>query len=128
MGELKRAIRLDEVPWRRNDDPRGWLNYKRLIWKETGSNDLCIGLGRLDPGKVLDLHHHQEDAEFYYVLEGNAKVTIDEELIDATPGTAIYIPVAAKHKIVNDSDEKFVFLYGLNAETRRYVYDVPLKE
>lgn len=128
MSKLKRAIRLEDAPWQRNDDPRDWLNYKRLIWGETGSNDLCIGLGSLDPGKVLDLHHHQDDAEFYYVLEGNAKVTVDEEVIDATPGTAIYIPVAAKHKIVNDGEEKFVFIYGLNADTRRYVYDVPLKE
>jgi len=128
MAKLKRAIRLEDVPWKRNDDPRDWLNYKRLIWRETGSNDLCIGLGSLDPGKILDLHHHPEDAEFYYVLEGEAEVTVDEELIDATPGTAIYIPAAAKHKIVNDGDEKFVFLYGLNSDTRRYVYDVPLKE
>ena len=34
------------------------------------------------------------------------------------PGTAIYIPVASKHKILNDGDEKFVFVYGLNADTR----------
>jgi mannose-6-phosphate isomerase-like protein (cupin superfamily) len=128
MSKLKRAIRLEDVPWNRNDDPRDWLNYKRLIWKETGSNDLCIGLGSLDPGKILDLHHHKDDAEFYYVLEGNAKVTVDDEVIDATPGTAIYIPVASKHKIVNDGAEKFVFIYGLNAETRRYTYDVPAPE
>ena len=74
------------------------------------------------------MHNHPEDAEFYYVLSGTAKVTVDEEEIDATPNTAIYIPVAAKHKILNDGEEKFVFLYGLNADTRRYVYDVPLKE
>ena len=128
MSKLNRAVRFEDVPWNRNDDPRDWLNYKRLIWSETGSNDLCIGVGSLDPGRILDLHHHQEDAEFYYVLSGNAKVTVDEEEIDATPGTAIYIPVAAKHKVFNDGDEKFVFVYGLNAGTRRYVYDVPLKE
>ena len=116
MSKLKRAIRLEDVEWKRNNDPRDWLNYKRLIWRETGSTDLCIGLGRLDPGKVLDLHNHPEDAEFYYVLEGKAKVTVDEELIDATPGTAIYIPVAAKHKIVNDGEESFFFLYGLNID------------
>ena len=128
MGKLKRAVRFEDVPWNRNDDPRDWLNYKRLIWSETGSDDLCVGVGSLDPGKILDLHNHPEDAEFYYVLSGNAKVTVDEEEIDAAPGTAIYIPAAAKHKVFNGGDEKFVFVYGLNAGTRRYVYDVPLKE
>lgn len=128
MSTVKKAIRFEDVPWRRNDDPRDWLNYKRLIWRETGSNDLCIGVGSLDPGRILGLHHHEEDAEFYYVLSGRAKVTVDDEEIDATPGTAIYIPVAAKHKILNDGGEKFVFVYGLNAETRRYVYDESLND
>ena len=85
-------------------------------------------MGSLDPGKILGLHHHAEDAEFYYVLSGRAKVTVEEELIDAEPGTAIYIPVAAKHSILNDGEEKFVFLYGLNADTRRYVYDISKDE
>jgi mannose-6-phosphate isomerase-like protein (cupin superfamily) len=40
------------------------------------------------------------------VLSGRAKVTVDDEEIDATPGTAIYIPVASKHKILNDGGEK----------------------
>lgn len=31
MGKLKRAVRFEDVPWNRNDDPRDWLNYKRLI-------------------------------------------------------------------------------------------------
>ena len=128
MSKLKRAIRLDEVEWKRNDGPRDWLYYKRLIWRETGSTDLCIGLGRLDAGKVLDLHNHPEDGEFYYILEGRAVVTVDEEVIDATPGTAIYIPAGAKHKVVNTGEESFFFLYGLNADTRRYEYDVPLPE
>ncbi|UCD45935.1 MAG: cupin domain-containing protein [Candidatus Bathyarchaeota archaeon] len=125
MSAVRKAIRFEDVPWRRNDDARDWLNYKRLIWSETGSNDLCVGVGSLDPGKILGLHHHPEDAEFYYVLSGSAKVTVDDEEIDATPGTAIYIPAAAKHRILNDGGEKFVFVYGLNAGTRRHVYDEP---
>jgi len=128
MAKPSRAIRLEDVQWNRNDDPRDWLNYKRLIWRETGSTDLCIGLGSLPPGKILGLHHHADDAEFYYVLSGRAKVTVDDEEIDATPGTAIYIPVASKHSILNHSDEDFVFLYGLNADTRRYTYDITVDE
>ena len=128
MTKKSYATHLDDIPWKRNDDPRDWLNYKRLIWRETGSTDLCIGLGRLEPGKILGLHHHKDDAEFYYVLEGRAKVTVEDELIDATPGTAIYIPVAAKHSILNDGKEKFVFLYGLNADPRRYTYDITIDQ
>jgi mannose-6-phosphate isomerase-like protein (cupin superfamily) len=122
-----KVIRYDDVPWRRNDDPRDWLNFKRLIWEETGSKELCVGVGELDPGRVLGLHHHVGDAEFYYVLSGRATITVEEKEINATPGTAIYIPPSAKHKILNDGKEKFVMVYGLNAPTRRYVWDEPLE-
>ncbi len=123
-----RVIRFDDVPWRRNDDPRDWLNFKRLIWEETGSKELCVGVGELEPGRILGLHHHVSDAEFYYVLSGRATITVEDKKIDATPGTAIYIPPSAKHKILNDGKEKFVMVYGLNAPTRRYVWDEPLEK
>ena len=123
MPKEGQAVRYDDVPWKRNDDPRDWLNYKRLIWEQMGSIDLCIGISELPPGKVLGLHHHVGDAEFYYVLSGRATITVDDEVIDATPGTAIYIPKDAPHKILNDGEEKFVMVYGLNAPTRKYVWD-----
>ncbi len=128
MTKQGRVTKLEDIPWKRNDDPRDWLNYKRLIWEETGSKELCVGLGELPPGKILGLHHHVGDAEFYYVLSGRAKVTVRDMEIDATPGTAIYIPESAVHGIFNDGDEKFVMVYGLNAPTRRYVWDQELEK
>jgi quercetin dioxygenase-like cupin family protein len=128
MTAKYRVIKAEDVPWRRNDDPRDWLYFRRLIWEETGSKELTVGIGELAPGKVLGLHHHEGDAEFYYVLAGKAKITLDEEVVDAVPGTAIYIPPSAKHKIVNNGKEKFVMIYGLNAPTRRYEWDEPLKD
>lgn len=128
MGVKGKVIRYEDVPWRRNDDPRDWLNFKRLVWEETGSKELTVGIGELPPGKILGLHHHVGDAEFYYVLSGRATVTVEDMKVDATPGTAIYIPPDAKHSIVNDSDKNFTMIYGLNAPTRRYVWDQPLEK
>ncbi|MGQ9680601.1 MAG: cupin domain-containing protein [Candidatus Bathyarchaeia archaeon] len=125
MVKRSKAIRLEDVPWRRVEDSRDWLRHKRLIWEETGSKELCVGLGELDPGRWLGLHHHENIAEFYYAISGRAKVTVEDEEIDAREGTAIYIPPSAKHKIVNDGEEKFVFIYGLNASSRPYVWDEP---
>lgn len=125
MKRMGRAIRLEDVPWRRIEDQRDWLRFKRLLWEETGSKEFCVGLGELDPGRWLGLHHHEGIAEFYYVLGGRAKVTVEGEELEATPGTAIYIPPSAKHKIINDGDEKFIFIYGLNASTRPYTWDEP---
>ena len=123
MPKKGSVTKLEDIPWKRNDDPRDWLNYKRLVWEQTGSENLCVGVGELPPGKILGLHHHVGDEEFYYVLKGRATVTVEDMVIDAVPGTAIYIPESAKHSIVNDGHETFVMVYGLNAPTRRYVWD-----
>jgi len=61
-----------------------------FIWEETGSKELCVGLGELVPWRWLGLHHHENIAEFYYAMSGRAKVTAEDE-IDGKPGTAIYI-------------------------------------
>ena len=80
-----RVTRYEDVPWRRNNDPRDWLNFKRLIWEETGSKELTVGIGELPLGKILGLHHHEGDAEFYYVISGKAMITVENlhvELLD----------------------------------------------
>jgi mannose-6-phosphate isomerase-like protein (cupin superfamily) len=79
-----------------------------------GSNGLQFGIAELDPGDIHYLHHHEKEAEFYYVVSGSAKVTVDEEEIAATPGTLIYMPPGTKHKIVNDGKETFVIMWGFN--------------
>ena len=128
MRPIKHVTRFEDIPWRKNDDPRDDLMFRRMVWEETGSMKLCVGVGELSPGKHLGLHHHEDDDEFYYVIGGRAKVTVDDEEIDAYPGTAIFMPAKSKHRIINDGKEKFVFVYGLNAPTRRYTWDEPLKK
>jgi len=91
---------------------RSQFKWKHLISKElSGSGDITLGLGELDPGKVHGVHWHPHADEIYYVLEGVAKVTLGDEEIVADPGTAIYIPKGTKHGIINQSDKPFVLLW-----------------
>lgn len=95
----------------------GWsfgdhCRVKTLISKDAnGSNDLSFGIGEMDPGDIHLLHHHTEDTEIYYVLSGTAKITLDDEEIQAKPGMAFYMPANVKHRIENNGKEKFVLLW-----------------
>jgi mannose-6-phosphate isomerase-like protein (cupin superfamily) len=119
-NEVKYVVKEDEVRWLyfKTISPQAWprdkCRSKVLISDETGSKDLHLGVGELDPGEKHILHHHEKESEFYYVLEGRAKVIVDDLEIDATKGTAIYIPAGAKHAIVTEGNKCFRFLYGFN--------------
>lgn len=94
--------------------PKDKIRSKYLIEPEVcGAKDLLFGTAELDPGDRHLLHHHPIRSEFYYVIDGRAKVTVGNEVIDARPGMAIYIESGTTHGIVNDTDRPFVFVWGM---------------
>lgn len=120
----RKVIRLEDVPleelsaekWRAwGIHSRDQGRAKELISRTVcGSTDLNLGVYWMNPGEVHPLHLHTAAAEFYYVFSGRAQITVDDEVVEAVPGTAIYLPVNTKHKIVVDGPEELCVLYGYN--------------
>lgn len=108
------AIRNSDLP---GADPRDSGIFKDLISENTGALELGLGIGWLQPGEMHILHHHPDIAEFYYVLEGSAEMTVEDETVRAIPGTFCYIPANAKHRIVNNTTTTFCVLFGLSRGT-----------
>lgn len=127
MDQIKRVIRLEEVPLKTNAEttgnPKDQGRWKSLIDRQKGSRDLSLGIGWMKPGEVHLLHHHEEASEFYYILEGSATITVADEEVKVKPGTAIYIPVGDKHKIVNDAGRELVVLFGYNKPEWECIWD-----
>jgi mannose-6-phosphate isomerase-like protein (cupin superfamily) len=46
-------------------------------------------------------HYHLQMEEVYYLLKGQAQLTINDDTRIVKPGDAIVIPPGARHKIVN---------------------------
>jgi mannose-6-phosphate isomerase-like protein (cupin superfamily) len=44
------------------------------------------------------LHYHEHTDEFYYVLEGEGRMRLDEEEIELHQGVVVYVPRGVKHK------------------------------
>ena len=127
MEPIKRFVRVEDVPLKMNADisgnPRDQGCWKCLIARETGSQDLSLGMGWMKPGEVHPLHHHVKASEFYYVLEGSATMTVAGEEFKATPGTAVYIPAGDTHRIVNDGEGELVVLFGYNRPEWENIWD-----
>jgi mannose-6-phosphate isomerase-like protein (cupin superfamily) len=46
------------------------------------------------------LHFHARTDEFYYVIDGQGKMILDDEEIDLHKGVVVYVPRGVKHKAI----------------------------
>lgn len=48
------------------------------------------------------LHYHQHTDEIYYILGGQGQMQLDEQEIDLTEGTVVYVPRGVRHRAWGD--------------------------
>ena len=48
------------------------------------------------------LHYHQRTDEFYYIIDGQGTMILDDETIELHKGVVVYVPRGVKHKAVGD--------------------------
>lgn len=87
-------------------------DYRPWGWYES----LVIG-GRFQvkrihvtPGAALSLQSHHHRSEHWIVVEGTAKVTIDEEVKLVTENQSVYIPLGAVHRMENPGKVPMVLI------------------
>lgn len=93
----------------------GWRNI--FSAPTTPTDSLNIGIATFPPRSASQmsfeaLHRHKQ-AEFYYILSGQAVVRIDDAKYEVGAGHALFIPGDAEHGFWNPSEEEaLVFLWG----------------
>ena len=67
------------------------------------------------PGKRLSYQKHSQRAEHWVVVQGTARVTLDDRDHIVSAGEAIDIAIGSAHRVENPGDELLVFIeiYGL---------------
>lgn len=46
------------------------------------------------------LHYHAKTDEFYYIIEGQGSMILDDEQIEVHQGMVVYVPRGVRHKAV----------------------------
>jgi mannose-1-phosphate guanylyltransferase len=59
----------------------------------------------VSPGKKLSLQVHQKRSEHWVIVQGNARVTVGERVVNLGPNESIYVPMQIKHRIENATDQ-----------------------
>lgn len=88
--------------------------YVEFVSRSLNGSAMNVGVDWLEPGETHLLHYHAEAEEWYYVVRGQALIRVhdDEQLCE--PGTGVFIPAGAPHRVHNCGTETCEFLYGFN--------------
>jgi mannose-1-phosphate guanylyltransferase/mannose-6-phosphate isomerase len=64
----------------------------------------------MKPGAALSLQSHNHRLEHWIVVEGTARVTVDENIKLVTEGQSVYIPLGAVHRMENPGKVPMVLI------------------
>jgi mannose-6-phosphate isomerase len=96
-GEKKMIMEIDHRPW----------GYYKVLADE---DDHKVKRIIVYPGKRLSLQRHRCRAEHWFILYGEAVVTIDLEELDLQAGHSVNIPRGAAHRILNSGTGDLAFV------------------
>ncbi len=67
----------------------------------------------LEPGQAQKVHAHAAATKFYYVIEGQAVITVGERCETVGPGSLAWALPGEAHGVRNDSQERCVLLVSM---------------
>lgn len=85
---------------------RPWGSYTIL---EEGT-DYKIKRITVNPGQKLSLQKHQKRAEHWVVVEGIAKVTMEEKIFNLNLSESTFIPKGFKHRLENAGNNPLIII------------------
>jgi mannose-6-phosphate isomerase-like protein (cupin superfamily) len=81
-----------------------------LAYRNSSIRLQSLAEARLPPGRSTTPHCHHRTEEIYYILEGQARMEIDQQQRDVGPGDAIAILPGQWHQITNRGTGVLKFL------------------
>jgi mannose-1-phosphate guanylyltransferase/mannose-6-phosphate isomerase len=87
-------------------------DYRPWGWFES----LAMGEGfqvkriHVKPGAALSLQSHDHRSEHWIVVEGTARVTIDDTVQTIAEGQSVYVPLGARHRLENPGEFPMVLI------------------
>ena len=64
----------------------------------------------VNSGGKLSLQRHQHRSEYWIIAEGEAVVTINDEIKILKENETIFIPQESKHRLANESAKKLIII------------------
>ena len=87
-------------------------------WRLLDQPDLSVIEERVPAGGAEVAHVHGRARQFFYVLEGKARLEFENRSVELAPGQGLDVPPGVAHRFVNAGDADVRFLV-ISAPTTR---------
>ena len=87
-------------------ETRPWGTYEVLLDTEYCKVKRII----VKPHNRLSYQYHNKRREQWTVVKGNLTIILDDEKIFRTAGESVHIPLGARHRAWNETDEEIIFI------------------
>ncbi len=104
VAALKAKSAKQAVQFPKDHRPWGW--FESLVIGERFQVKRIL----VHPGASLSLQSHHHRSEHWIVVEGTAKVTVDEEVKLVSENQSVYIPLGATHRMENPGKVPMVLI------------------
>lgn len=69
-----------------------------------------FALAQLKPGEEVELHKHEGECEYYYIISGTGIYDDNGNIMEIQQGTVTYTPSGSSHGIKNIGNEVLEFI------------------
>ncbi|HJT31791.1 MAG TPA: cupin domain-containing protein [Pirellulales bacterium] len=76
-----------------------------LAHRNSSIRNQSLAEARLAPGQSTTAHYHPKSEEIYYILTGEGRMRLGDEVRQVGPGDAIAIPPGMVHQLTNTGRE-----------------------
>lgn len=87
-------------------DHRPWGRYEILHEEDNFKSKVIV----VDPGQKISYQSHAQRAEHWIIVKGEAVVVLNDQEIVKKQGEHIFIPMGAKHRIMNSTTKPVEFI------------------
>ena len=85
---------------------RPWGRYEVIL----ENSNYKVKRITVEPGGRLSLQSHERRSEYWVVVSGTAKITINETVQRSEAGKSAYIPLGSKHRLENETNEPMALI------------------
>lgn len=86
------------------------ITIQKLITAPEGAENCYMRKFTMEKGGKMGSHMHDDTEHVQYVMKGEIKICIGEEVYIASEGSTVFIPAGASHSYENMSDGESEFL------------------
>ena len=87
-------------------ESRPWGMYEVLL----DAPNVKVKRISVAPNSILSYQYHDKRREEWIVVKGNLTIILDDDKVFRYPGESIHIPLGAKHRAWNETDELVQFI------------------